>query len=129
MDMTLHDTLCAKIQNDMEVLDEMEVGSDTYRTAADVILKMADRAIEVEKIEADCAEKAAAREQEVALKNAQMAEEKKHRLVTHVLTAAGIIVPAVLTVWGTVKSFEFERDGTVTTILGRKLVGRCVPNK
>lgn len=61
---------------------------------------------------------------------AKLAEdEKKGRVVRDIITAAGIVLPIAVTIWGTKKSFEFEKEGTITTILGRGFVNKLLPKK
>ena len=127
MDTTLHDVLCAKVCSDMEALEEMDVGSDGYRTAIDGITKLADRAIEVEKIEADLAEKAAAREFEAEQKRKQQEDDQRHRIIGYVLTGLGIVAPIVATVWCTHRTLRFdEGENILTTTAGRSLISNCL---
>ena len=68
-------------------------------------------------------------EAEQKLKLKQMEEDKKDRLIKNCMTAAGIVIPSVLTIWGTLKSLEFEKTGTVTTIMGRGFINKLLPRK
>ena len=63
------------------------------------------------------------------LKVKQIEEEKKDRLVKNCLTAAGIVIPVWVTIWGTLKTLEFEKTGTVTTIMGRGFINKLLPKK
>ena len=58
-----------------------------------------------------------------------MDEEKKDRLVKNIITAAGIVLPLVITVWGTKVSLKFEEEGTFTTIMGRGFINKLLPKK
>ena len=102
----------------IETLGEMEVGTEDYNYAVDGLTKLADRAIEMEKLKSDTSEKLEKR-----------LDDKKDRLVQNCLAAAGIIVPTVVTVWGTIKTLKFEQDGTVTTIMGRGFINKLIPKK
>lgn len=129
MDMQVHDALCTEVLEEMSILEKADIGSDVYKSAVDGITKLVDRINEIKRIQADCDEKAKASEFDAELRRKQQEDEQRNRLIGHILTGASIVIPAIITIWGTVKSFEFEQTGTVTTLLGRKLVGRCVPNK
>ena len=59
----------------------------------------------------------------------QMEEEKKDRWIKNGLAAAGIIIPTLVTIWGTVKSIKFEETGTITTIMGRGFINKLLPKK
>ena len=51
-------------------------------------------------------------------------EEKKDRKWKNGISVAGIVVPIVVTVWGTLKTLKFEETGTVTTNAGRSFMNR-----
>lgn len=143
-----------EVVSELESLNEIEKGTAEYKAVVDGIIKLADRAIEIEKIEIEKSEKAMTRENAAALvvyerelkerqvkeaaeqaefekklKLKQMEDERKDRLVKNGIALAGIILPLVLAVWGTYKSFEFEKDGTVTTIMGRGYINKLLPKK
>lgn len=70
---------------DQEILDEfdrlggIEVGTDQYKTTTDGLTKLVDRAIEIDKLEAERVEKEKARNLEHELKNKQLTEQIKAR--------------------------------------------------
>ena len=109
-----------EIQSELEELSKIEVGSEKYKVAVDGVAKLIDRAIEIDKLNADTQEKVESRETEIDLKLKQMEEDKKDRKVRNVLTALGIGIPAGVSIWGTLKSIKFEENGTITTLAGRE---------
>jgi hypothetical protein len=118
-----------EIADELEQLKKMEVGTDAYRTTVDGLTKLVDRAIEMEKIDIESQEKVDNREIENDLKLKQMEEDRKDRLVKNCIAVAGIVIPSALTIWGTLKSFKFEEEGTVTTIMGRGFINKLLPKK
>lgn len=40
-----------------------------------------------------------------------------------------VLAPLMLTVWGTVVTFRFEKTGTITTQMGRNFINRLMPKK
>ena len=108
-----------EIEEELDKLNEIkDVKSDEFRTVSDNVAKLIDRAIEMEKIGNDF-EKF----------QIQLREEQKDRLVKNCIAAAGIIIPAGLTIWGTIKSIKFEETGTITTIIGRGFINKLLPKK
>lgn len=107
-----------EIEQRLEQLKEMEVGSDEYRTAVDGMTKLLDRAIELDKHNLEHQEKLDARE-----------DENKDRLIRNILSGLGIAIPAGLTIWGTLKTLKFEETGTITTIVGRGFINKLFPRK
>lgn len=138
--MSIETKLYVEIDEEFEALSKIEVGSDTYRTTVDGITKLMDRAIELEKLNKEQEEKAKTHkfesdlkerqtEFENGLKIRQMEEDKRDRLVKNCLAGAGIAIPALLTIWGTIKSIKFEETGTITTLMGRGFIQKLLPKK
>ena len=123
--MKIKETLYKEIEDELQTLSEIEVGTDEYKSSVDGVTKLLDRAIEIEKHEAEMKE----REAERIAKNIQVAEEQKDRVVKNYIAAGGVVLPLLVTIWGTLKSFKFEKDGTVTTIMGRGFINKLLPKK
>ena len=121
----LHD----EILNEFEELKKLEVGSDGYRAAVDGIRKLLDRAIEYDKLDAECNERSLNRGFEEDYKLQLAEDEKRDRRIKNGITIAGIVIPSVITIWGTIKSLNFEKEGTVTTIMGRGFINKLLPKK
>lgn len=127
--MKIETQLHKEIEDQLNELKKMQVGSEEYKLTVEGITKLMDRAIEIDKMNLDHQEKIDSREIETDLKLKQMKEERVDRNVKNMLTLIGIGVPAGLTVWGTLKSLRFEIDGTVTSIVGRSFIQKFVPKK
>ena len=127
--MKLDRMLCEEVQSELTALKDMEMGTEEHKIAVDCITKLADRAIELEKIDIEHQDKIESQDFENGLKLKQMEAERKNRLIQNILTAAGIVLPVGLTVWGTFKSFEFEKEGTITTIFGRGFMNKFFTKK
>lgn len=125
----LETLLNEEIQEEFEELGKLDVGSDKYKTTVDGLTKLCDRAIEIEKFKSEQELKRDQQEADEILKAEQMKDERKDRMVKNSLTAAGIGIPALLTVWGTIKSIKFEETGTITTIMGRGFIQKLLPKK
>ena len=123
--MKIKETLYKEIEDELQALNEIEVGTDEYKTSVDGLTKLLDRAIEIDKHEAEIKE----REAERIAKDIQAAEEQKDRVVKNYIAAGGVVLPLLVTIWGTLKSFKFEKDGTVTTIMGRGFINKLLPKK
>ena len=95
-----------------------DLNADDRKTTVDSLAKLIDRAVEMEKLEIERVEKAKARK-----------EDRIDRLIKDGITILGIVIPTVVTIWGTVKSIEFEKEGTITTIMGRGFINKLLPKK
>lgn len=110
-------------------LSNTKPGSPEHKALASELADLVDRAIEMDKVEIDCKDKAATRESEQLMKEQQMEDDRKDRLIKNVLTAAGIVLPLAVTIWGTKVSLKFEEEGTFTTIMGRGFINKLLPKK
>lgn len=99
------------ISDQLEDIKTTAPGSDEYRKKTEDMVKMMDRAIEFKKIEAEAESKAADRE-----------VDKQDKMVRNGIALLSFVGGALITVWGTKKSFKFEEVGTVTTQAGREFV-------
>lgn len=118
-----------EIQSELGELKKMEVGTDEYDKAINGITKLMDRAIEMDKLDIEERNKIDALEADIYYKKTQLEEEKKDRWFKNCIAVAGIIIPSVITIWGTKKSIEFEKEGTFTTIMGRGFIQKLLPKK
>ena len=123
--MGIKEALYQEIEDEFQVLSEIKVGTDEYKSSVDGLTKLLDRAIEIEKHEAEMKE----REAERIANGIKTAEEQKDRVVKNYISAGGVVLPLLVTIWGTLKSFKFEQDGTVTTIMGRGFINKLLPKK
>lgn len=146
MEKDIKTLLDEEISNELETLGELEIGSEAYKTTVDGITKLMDKKIELEKsereakvkdrdynldvkkAETEAADKAKSREIE-AKKLEQIENDKKDQLFKNGIAIAGIVVPSLITIWGTFKTLKFEETGTVTTIMGRGFVNKLIPKK
>ena len=149
--MEIEKRLRSEIDAQIGYLGEMEAQTDEYKAKVDCVTKLLDRAIEMEKLAREHEDRVAAQEAERemkekqaeaelefkreqmnaenSLKIKQMEEERKDRWVKNGISVAGILLPIAVTVWGTKKSFEFEKEGTITTIMGRGFLNKLLPKK
>lgn len=114
-----------EIESEFEELSKIEVGTEQYKTTVDGLTKLVDRVIEIDKSESERNEKA----KDLDLRQEQLNDEKKDRLIRNIIAGAGIAVPSLITVWGTIKSIKFEQEGTITTIIGRGFINKLLPKK
>lgn len=116
--MSIETLLRDEVRNELDELKDMEKGSEEYKATVDGITKLVDRVIEIEKLAIDSQDKEDHRD-----------EDRRDRIIKNFIAVAGIVVPSALTIWGTLKSFEFEEKGAVTTIMGRGFINKLLPKK
>lgn len=108
-----------EIEAELDRLDEIkDKNSDEFKMVSDNVAKLMDRAIEMEKLG-----------NEIEKFQLQMREDQKDRLIKNIIAAAGVVIPAGLAIWGTFKTIEFEKTGTITTMIGRGWFNKLLPKK
>ena len=123
--MILHE----EIRDEFNELGKLPIGTEEYRIAVDSITKLMDREIEMKRVDMEYNDKIEARETEYQFKREQMQHDSKRDLIKNTIDICGIVLPVGVTIWGTLKSFEFEKEGTITTMLGRGFINKLLPRK
>ena len=122
--MSVKSMLNEELETELEELKKIKIGGDDYKAAVDGITKLADRMIELDKLNNEAEERNKNREVDAELKQAQLEATKKDNRVKNAISIAGILVPIGVTIWGTLKAFE--RDGTVTTLIGKGFINKLI---
>lgn len=127
--MSIKTLLEVEIEDEFDKLANMEPGTDEHKATVDSVVKLMDRAIELEKLADAAEEKEKDRKFDNDLKLAQAKDERLDRIVKNCIGVAGIVLPICLTVWGTKTSLKFEEEGTITTAIGRGFINKLLPKK
>ena len=127
--MEIKTILLEEIEDELNELGGLDLGSDQYKASVDGVTKLMDRAIEMKKIELEAADRVKEREENNLYGDAQAKSEDKDRLIRNCISVAGIVIPTVVTVWGTYKTIKFEETGTISTIMGRGFFNKLLPKK
>lgn len=127
--MEIEQLLQDEIKDELQGLSTLELGSDKYKVTTDGIVKLTDKAIEMDKINRDQDERQANRNEDLELKYRQIEAEIRDRKVKNVITVVISGVGTVVTIWGTLKTLKFEEVGTVTTMAGRNFINNLFKRK
>ena len=127
--MSIKSLLETEIEDKLGALGEMDPETDDYKASIDSIMKLVDRAVEMDKIDADRLEREQIREDEKKSKEESAKDEKKHYIIDKIIAVSSIVIPIIVTIWGTNKTLKFEETGTVTTIMGRGFINKLLPKK
>lgn len=117
------------IVNELKNLKDTKGETDEYKATVECVAKLMDRSIEIKKLTFDQTNKLSRQVIDDKAKVKQDEEDRKDRLIKNCISVAGIVIPALITIWGTLKSLKFEQDGTVTSMAGRAFVSRLFPKK
>lgn len=126
------EALDGEISTELEVLESMETNSEDYKIMVEGLTKLIDRSMELEKIEiskAQEAEKIKNEAEKIKFEAEQAKTNKIFQLIGYGISAAGIVIPVAVTIWGTKVTLNFEKEGTVTTMMGRGFINKLLPKK
>ena len=102
------------------VLDKLDAikdkDSDEYRKLTEYLTQLMNSAIEMEKLGND-----------IEKHQIQVRESQKERLYKYGSEVGKVLIYALLATWGTCKAIEFEKTGTITTIIGRLWFNKLTP--
>ena len=124
--MTVKTMLKDEILNELIEVSKLEVGSDKHKAAVDSVSRLADKMIELEKIDIDSRDKAEIRENDYELRIRQINDEKKDRFVKNCLTGVTIVTGVGVAIWGTLVSMRFEKEDSFSSTLGRKWIDKTI---
>ena len=116
--MKIEELWAEELVSEIEKLRTTPYDAKEYGAAKDTVAMFMDRKIEMDKAES-----------ERLFREQQLKDEKKDRLIKNILSVAGIALPLVVTIWGTKVSLNFEKEGTVTTAIGRGFINKLLPKK
>ena len=127
--MNLKTLLDEEIQNEFKQLKTMELGTESYKTTVDGMAKLMEKSIELKKFDFERQEKTESLDFDSRFKLEQAKDEQRDRRIKNSIAIAGIVLPIIVTVWGTKVSLNFEKTDNVTTIMGRGFINKLLPKK
>lgn len=125
--MRIETLLREEIEKEFDELSKLEVGTEKYKATVDGLTKLVDRAIDMDKFEAELQEKIESRMSDTEIKLQTAKDEKFNRIISHGINVVGIVLPVAVTIWGTKASFTFEKEGTISTLMGRGFINKLLP--
>lgn len=116
--MSMTTKLYVEIDDRFDDLAKMDPATQEYSAVVDNLTKLMDRAIEIEKLETSEAQS-----------EKQMKEDHKSRLVKNCIDIGSVVLPLAVTIWGACISWEFEKNDSVTTTIGKKFMDKLISKK
>lgn len=113
--MNMKTILDVEIEERSAKLAKLEPGTKEYSDAVDGLAKLMDRRIEIEKIEMSEAQN-----------EKQMIEERNARWLKIGCDVLLGVAGLGLTYWGACASFEFEKNDSFTTQVGKKFMDKLL---
>lgn len=118
--MSIKTTLTEEFNDQMKDLHKLEVGTEQYSTAVNGVTKLADKIIDLEKIEIEREERIKDRDAEIELKSQQMEIDKRDKFNQNLVNVVKIAVPTVAGFAMGIISMKWEKLETITSTAGRQ---------
>lgn len=116
--MEIEELIDESVASELRKLNGTPYDAKEYGAVSDTAVKLLAQKIEMEKAK-----------NEQLMRERQLDDENRDRLIKNILSAAGIALPLLVTIWGTKVSLKFEEEGTFTTIMGRGFINKLLPKK
>lgn len=123
--MSVETNLKNEVIVELDELSKVEFGSEKYKTGVAGISQLADRLIEISKLDTED-EKLELERQKFEFENQKFEEDKKDRKAKNRISVLGVIVPAVISVVGGAAMFIYEERGSITSQAGRKIIDKYI---
>lgn len=118
--MSIKTALTEEFNDQMKDLHKLEVGTEQYSTAVNGVTKLADKIIDLEKIEIERAERIKDRDTEIELKSQQMEIDKRDKFNQNLVNLVKTAVPTVAGFALGIISMKWEKLETITSTAGRQ---------
>ena len=106
-------------------LSKVEFGSEKYKVGVAGVTQLADRLIEMSKLDAED-EKIDIERQKLDIENQKFEEDKKDRKIKNRISALGVIAPTIVAIVGGAAMFIYEERGSITSQAGRKIIDKYI---
>lgn len=123
--MSVESNLRNEVLLELDELSKVEFGSEKYKTGVSGVTQLADRLIEMSKMDSED-DKFELERQKLELEIAKAEEEKKDRKVKNRISVLNIVVPSVIAVVGGAAMFIYEERGSITSQAGRKIIDKYI---
>lgn len=123
--MSVQSYLNDEVMLELEELSKVEFGSEKYKTGVAGVVQLADRLIEMAKMDAED-EKLEFEREKFEFENQKFEEDKKDRKTKNRISVFGIAAPAVIAIVGGTAMFVYEERGSITSQVGRKIIDKYI---
>lgn len=123
--MSIQTDLREELTNEIEELSRIEFGSEKYKVGVACITQLADRLIEMSKLDSED-EKLDIERQKLDIENQKFEEDKKDRKTKNRISAFGVIAPTAIAIIGGAAMFIYEERGSITSQVGRKIIDKYI---
>ena len=123
--MSVQSDLRGEFLSELDELRKVEFGSEKYKVGVTGVTQIADRLIEMSKLDSED-EKLDIERQKLEIEYQRLEEDKKDRKSKNRISAVSTVLPAVIAVVGGAAMFVYEERGSITSQVGRKIIDKYI---
>lgn len=116
--MSIQTILREEFTNELEELGKVEFGSEKYKVGVAGVAQLADRLIEMSKLDTE--------DEKIDIERQKLEEDKKDRKTKNRISVFGIAAPAAIAIIGGAAMFVYEERGSITSQVGRKIIDKYI---
>ena len=111
-----------EIRKEIELLEKLNPGTDEYEASINGVSKLLDKSIEFKKLETNSNLETNRLYEDIRMREKELEQTKKDQKIKNGLTALTFVGSIGVMIWGALKSWEFEKEGTVTSSFGKSFM-------
>ena len=123
--MSVQSDLRGEFLSELDELRKVEFGSEKYKVGVTGITQIADRLIEMSKLDSED-EKLDIERQKLEIEYQRLEEDKKDRKSKNRISVVSTVLPAIIAVVGGAAMFVYEERGSITSQVGRKIIDKYI---
>ena len=123
--MSVESCLNDEVMLELDELSKVEFGSEKYKTGVGGVTQLADRLIELSRLNSED-EKLEIERQKLDLEAMKFEEDKKDRKTKNRISVLSTVLPSVIAVVGGAAMFIYEERGSITSQTGRKIIDKYI---
>ena len=123
--MSIESNLRDEFTSELDELSRVEFGSEQYKIGVAGVTQLADRLIEMSKLDTED-EKLELERQKLELEFTKFEEDKKDRKSKNRISVFNIAAPAIIAIVGGTAMFIYEERGSITSQVGRKIIDKYI---
>lgn len=114
-----------ELMSELEELGRVEFGSEQYKIGVNGVTQLADRLIEMSKLEQE-EMKLDIEEKKVDIEVEKLESENLDRKSKNRISAWGVALPSAIAVVGGLAMFIYEERGSIVSQVGRKIIDKYI---
>lgn len=125
--MSIEKLLNEEIEAVIKTMSQVSSDTEEYTTMTKNLSELIDRSNKLKELELEHQRHLNNLKHESEMKELELEMQRKDAKVSQIINGLGIVVPSLITVWGTCKTFKFEgADGIFTSTIGKQYINKLL---